>query len=69
MEAVVTGPSWAILFYRRWCPGKRLSLGEAQDATFMLSGAISWVGKQAQLNANPVSLGEGWQLIAQAITK
>ena len=25
----------------------------------MLSGAISWVGKQAQLNANPVSLGEG----------
>ena len=36
---------------------------------FMLSGAISWVGKQAQLSANPVSLGEGWWLITQAITR
>ena len=35
----------------------------------MLSGAISWVGKQAQLSANPVILGEGWWLITQAITK
>ena len=33
---------------------------------FTLSGAICWVGKQAQLNTNPVSLGEGWQLITQA---
>ena len=36
---------------------------------FTLSGAISWVVKQAQLNANAVSLWEGWQMIAQAITK
>ena len=36
---------------------------------FTLSGAISWVGKQAQLNANSVSLQEGQQLIAQAITE
>ena len=35
----------------------------------MLSGAIGWVGKQVQLNASPVSLGEGWQLITQAITE
>ena len=36
---------------------------------FMLSGAISWVGKQPQLSAKLVSLGDGWQLITQAITK
>ena len=36
---------------------------------FTLSGVISWVGKQAQLSVKPVSLGDGWQLIAQAVTK
>ena len=49
--------------------GEGLSLGEAHDATFTLSGAISWVSKQAQLSANAVSLQEDWQLITQAITK
>ena len=39
------------------------------DATFTLSGAISSVGNQAQLNTNAVSLWEGWQKIVQAITK
>ena len=68
-ETVVVGPSQVILFYRRWSLGEGLNLGKAWDTTFTLSGAISWVGKQAQLNANPVSLGEGWQLIAQAITE
>ena len=68
-EVVVTGPGWAILFYKRWRLGEGLSLGKMQDAMFTLSRAISWVGKQAQLSANPVSLGEGWQLIAQAITE
>ena len=34
---------------------------------FTLSGAISWVGKQAQLSANPASLGDCQWLIAQAI--
>ena len=62
-------PGRAILFYGWWLLGEGLSLGEAWNTTFMLSGAISWVGKQAQLSANLVSLGEGWQLIAQAITK
>ena len=65
----MTGPSQAILFYGRQSLGEGLSLGEVQDAMFMLSGAISWVGKQAQLNANPVSLGEGWWLITQTITE
>ena len=35
---------------------------------FTLSGAIGWVGRQAYLNVNPVSLCEGWQLMAEAIT-
>ena len=68
-EVVVTGSVWAILFYRRQSLGEGLNLGKAHDAMFMLSGAISWVGKQAQLQAKPVSLGKGWQLITQAITK
>ena len=68
-KAIMTGPGQAILFYRWQLLGEGLSLGEAWDAMFTLSGAISWVGKQAQLSAKPVSLGDGWQLIAQAITE
>ena len=48
-EAVVTSPGWAILFYRWQSLGKGLTLGEAWDTTFMLSGAIRWVGKQPNL--------------------
>ena len=40
-EVVVTGPGWAILFYRWQSLGEGLSLGEAWDTTFTLSGAIS----------------------------
>ena len=68
-EAVVTCPGQTILFYGWWSVGEGLSLGEAWDAMFTLSGAISWVGKQAQLSTNLVSQGEGWWLITQAITK
>ena len=50
-KAIVMCPSQAILFYGRWSLGEGLSLGKAMDAVFTLSGAISWVGKQAQLNA------------------
>ena len=57
-EAIVMGPGWAILFYGRQLLGEGLSLGKAQDAMFMLSGAISWAGKQAELNANALSLGK-----------
>ena len=54
-EAVMTGPGWAVLFYGWQSFG--LSLGKTWDAAFTLSGAISWVGKQAQLSAKPISLG------------
>ena len=68
-EAVVMGLCWAILFYGRQSLGEGLSLSDMWDTMFTLSGAISWVGKQAQLSANTLSLLEGQQLIAQAITK
>ena len=68
-EAVVTSPAQAILFYGQQSLGNGLSLGEMQDATFTLSEVISWVGKQAQLNTNLVSLDGSWWLITQAITK
>ena len=68
-EAVVTGPGWAILFYGQQSLGEGLSLGKMWDTAFMLSGAIGWVGKQAQLDTNPVSLGEGQWFMAQTITK
>ena len=63
------GPSLTILLYGRQSLGEGLSLGEVRNTTFMLSGVISWVGKQAQLNTNPLSLQEGQWLIAQAITE
>ena len=68
-EAVLMVPGWAVLFYGWKSLGEGLSLGEVCDATFTLSGVIGWVGKQAHLNANPVSLGEGQQFITQGITK
>ena len=68
-EAIVMGPGWAILFNGRWSLGEGLNLGKVLDAMFMLSGAISWFGKQAQLNANELSLQVGQWYIAQAITK
>ena len=36
---------------------------------FTLSEAIAWVGKQAELSAKSVSLGDSWQLITQTITE
>ena len=68
-EVVVMGPGQAILFCGRQSLGEGLSLGEACNTTFTLSGVISWVGKQAQLNANALTLQEGQQLITQTITK
>ena len=68
-EAVVMGPGQAILFYGRQSLGEGCSLGKVCDTMFKLSGAISWVGKQAQVNTNAVSLWEGWWMIAQTITE
>ena len=58
------GPDWAILFFGKQSLGEGLSLGEVHDAMFMLTG-----DKQAQLDANSVTLQEGWQAIGQAIAK
>ena len=58
-EAVVTGPGHTILFYGQWSLGEGLSLGEAQDTAFTLSGTITWVDKPVQLSAKP-----GWWLVA-----
>ena len=44
-----------------------LSLGEARDAAFMLTGEGMWVGKPAYLAADPLTVQEGWQTIAQAV--
>ena len=49
--------------------GEGLSLGKAQDTAFTLLGTVTWVGKPAQLSAKLASLGDGWELIAQAITE
>ena len=68
-EAIVTSLSHAILFYGWWLLGEGLTLSEAWDAAFMLSGALSWVGKHVQLSAKPASLGYGWWLITHAITE
>ena len=68
-EAIVTGPGWDILFYGQWSLGEGLSLGKARDTTFTLSRISAWVGKQAQFSAKSVSLGDGRQLIVQAIAE
>ena len=58
MEAVVIGPGKAILFYGRRSLGEGLKVDEARDATFLLTGAGTWVGKLAYLTANPMTLQE-----------
>ena len=68
-EAVVTGPGRAVLFYRRCSLGEGLSLVKARDATFLLKGSCTWVGKPAYLATDPLTIQEGWWAIAQAITK
>ena len=69
MEAMVTGPGRAVLFYRRHSLREGLSLDKSRDATFMLTGAGMWVGKPACLTADPLTIQEGWWEIAWATTK
>ena len=40
---------------------------KARDATFLLTGAGTWVGKSAYLAAIPMTIQEGRRAIAQAI--
>ena len=66
-EAVVIGPDWAVLFYGRHSMGEGLMVDEARDATFLFTGAGTWVGKLAYLATNPMTIQEGKRVIAQAI--
>ena len=67
-EAVVIGPGKAILFYRRRSMGEGLKADEARDATFLLTGAGTWVGKSAYLTTDPMTLQEGKRTITCAIS-
>ena len=66
-EAVVTGPGRAILFYGRHSMGEGLKADKARDATFLLTGAGTWVGKSAYLTTDPMTIQEGRRAIAQAV--
>ena len=67
-EAVVIGPGRAILFYGRHSLGEGLKADEARNATFLLTGAGTWVGKLAYLTANPMTIPEGKRATAQAVS-
>ena len=67
-KAVVIGPGRAVLFYGRCSLGAGLTMDEARDATFLLTGVGTWVGKPAYLAAEPMTTQEGQWAIAQAIT-
>ena len=68
MEAVVTGPGKAILFYGRCSLGEGLKADKARDATFLLTGAGTWVGRLAYLTTDPMTLQEDKRAIARAIS-
>ena len=55
-KAVVTGPGRAVLFYGRCSMGEGLKVDEARDATFLLTGAGTWVGKLTYLTADPMTI-------------
>ena len=67
-KAVVIGLDTAILFYGRHSMGEGFTADKARDATFLLTGAGTWVGKSAHLAADPLTIQEGRRAIAQAIT-
>ena len=48
--------------------GEGLKADKARDATFLLTGAGTWVGKSAYLTTNPMTIQEGRRAIAQAIS-
>ena len=66
-EAVVTGPGRTNLFYESHSMGEGLTVDEARDAAFLLTGADKWVGKSAYLTADPMTIQEGKRAIVQAI--
>ena len=66
-KTVVIGPGMAVLFYGRLSMGEGLKADKARDATFLLTGAGTWVGKSAYPTANPMTILEGKRAIAQAV--
>ena len=58
-KVVLTGPGRAVLFYGRCLMGEGLTVDEARDATFLLTGVGMWVGKSAFLTADPMTIQEG----------
>ena len=67
-EAVMIGPGRAVLFYGRHPMGEGLRVDKARDATFLLTGAGTWVGKLAYLTADQMMIHEGRRAIAQAVS-
>ena len=65
-EAVVIGPGRAILFYGRCLRGEGLKADKVRDATFLLTGAGTCIGKLAYLTIHPVMLQDGKRAITQA---
>ena len=47
--------------------GEGLTVDEARDAAFLLTGAGMWVGKLAYLAADPMTIQEGKRAIVQAV--
>ena len=47
--------------------GEGLKADKARDATFLITGSSTWVGKPAYLTANPMTLLEGRRTITRAI--
>ena len=68
-EAMVMGPGRAVLSYGRHLLGEGLHPGKSRDATFVLTGAGTWVGKPGYLAADPLTIQEGGWEITWAITK
>ena len=66
-KAVVIGPGRAVLFYGRHSMGEGLRADKARDATFLLIGAGTGVGKSVYLTANPMTIHEVRKAIAQAV--
>ena len=67
-EAIVIGPGEAILFYGKCSMGEGLTVDEARDATFSITGDGTWVGKLAYLTADPIMLPEGKRAITRAVS-
>ena len=68
LKPVVTCPGRAVLFYGRHSMGEGLTMDEARDAAFLLTGAGTWVWKLAYLTADPMTIQEGRRAIAQAVS-